>query len=57
MKYELSGKAAKARTTLGLDKLMYARCLLEFENQSWLGLGMVQVFLQWGQVERPTTQP
>lgn len=36
---------------------MYARSLLEFEKQSWLVLEMVQVFLQWGQVERSTTQP
>jgi len=55
MKYELSGKAAKAR--LWLDKLIYARSLLEFEKQGWLVLEMVPVFLQWGQVERSTTLP
>lgn len=56
MKSELSGKAAKGRTTPWLDKLSYARSLLEFEKQSWLVLDTVQVFLQWGQVERSSTQ-
>lgn len=57
-KYELSGKAAKPGTALWLDKLMYARSLLEFGELSWLVLETLQVcLLQWGQAERSTTQP